>query len=90
MSNSDEVTPVQKQTTLELIFQELSQLRVICQGAADSSLATRELMRGLVARVELLERQRTTDRAAWFWAPLFIASVAFAGFLWLAFKFGHG
>lgn len=90
MSDRDEKTPTRQQTPWDLVFSELTTVKGLCQLAADNTLATREAMKGVIARVATLEEARIADRVSWYWTPLFISSLSFAGMLWLAFKFGHG
>ena len=85
-----ETTPVNKQTTLELIFAELAEMRKLCQRSADNSFAASEAVKGLVSRVDRLEKQRIADHVYGYWAPLFISCAAFFGMMWFALRFGHG
>jgi hypothetical protein len=88
MATSDEDTNPGKQTTLELIFGELAEMKTLCQRAADNSFNTNEIVKGLVVRVQTLENHRATDRATWYWTPMLISAIALAETLWLAYKFG--
>lgn len=90
MSGPDEETPSKRQTTLELIFEGLNEIKETLTTVANESCATREDMKQAFARIAALERQQAAHQAAHLWAPLIISSLAFAGTLWLAFKIGHG
>lgn len=84
-----EVTPAKSQSQWELVFDELTELKVICQRSADNSFNTNEALKGLVSRVERVEKRQDSRDVAWVWAPLIMSSLAFCGMLWLAFNFGH-
>lgn len=90
MSQADE-TPVRTQTPWDLVFQELGQMKTLCQNAADHAADTNALVTGLVARVERVEKKQAAREVGYNWAPLVFSALAFVGMLWtLSLVIHHG
>lgn len=88
MSADEAVTSKEGINRWDLVFSELRDVKRLCRDSCDMAQDTQSIVRGLVPRVEYLEKRDHAREVSYNWAPLLISCVSIGLTFWLALHHG--
>jgi hypothetical protein len=88
MSGPEEVTIKHGTNQWDLVFSELREVKKLCSDSYGMAQETQSIVRGLVPRVEYLEKRDNAREVSHNWAPLLISCLSLGLTFWLALHHG--